>query len=88
MNLITTTQLRTKTKNLVDSLLNGNEITVVHRSRVIGKFIPQTGEEPKRFDAKKMAEIVKKLNLKPLSEKKQRENYDKHLREKYGKGLS
>lgn len=87
MNLITTTELRTKTKSLVESLLNGEEIKVVHRSKIIGTFKPETAEAPKTFDVKKFKRIAEKLNLPHLTNKQIDARYREAMIKKHGKGL-
>lgn len=87
MKRITTTQLRTKSKQLVMALHDGEAVELVHRSNVIGTIQP-IDPPLKIFNAKKVEKIVNELNL-PYIPKKERENiYRKHLEEKYGKGIS
>lgn len=86
MRYITTTDLRTKSSQLVNILKKGGSVSLIHRSKVIGKIQPE--QEPKPFDAKKFKKLVKGLNL-PKTTYAQREKiYRKHLMEKYGQGLS
>lgn len=88
MNLITTTELRTKTKMLIESLLSGEEIFLIHRSKIIGTFKPEVAKHAKVFDAKKFESIVKKLNLPRLSHKARELRYREAMDQKHGKGLS
>ena len=88
MNLITTTELRTKTKKLVESLLSGEEIKLVHRSKIIGTFRPEKANTAKIFNAKRFSSIVRKLNLPRLTEKEREKNYQDAMRKKHGKGIS
>ncbi len=86
MQYITTTDLRTKSSQLVDTLKKGTSVSLIHRSKVIGKIQPE--QESKPFDAKKFKKLVNSLNL-PKTTYAQREKiYRKHLMEKYGQGLS
>lgn len=86
MQYITTTDLRTKSSQLVSTLKKGGSVSLIHRSKVIGKIQPD--QEPKPFDAKKFKKLVNSLNL-PKTTYAQREKiYRKHLMEKYGQGLS
>lgn len=87
MQLISTTQLRTKSSQLIKTLEDGKTIDLIHRSRVIGRISP-TLAEPKPFDAKKFLKLSKKLNLPVLSYKEREGRYRKHLIEKYGQGIS
>lgn len=86
MQYITTTDLRTKSSQLVNILKNGGSVSLIHHSKVIGKIQPD--QEPKPFDAKKFKKLVNGLNL-PKTTYTQREKiYRKHLMEKYGPNLS
>jgi len=87
MQVITTTQLRTKSKELVKALQEGYSVDLIHRSRIIGEIKPKI-YDPKPFDPDRVAEIAKKLNLPGLSYKEQERRYRAHLMKKYGKGLS
>lgn len=87
MNYITTTDLRTKSSQLVADLKNGTKISLIHRSKVIG-IIEPVQEPLKTFDAVKFKRIAKDINL-PHTTYAQREKiYKTHLAEKYGKGIS
>jgi len=87
MKFVTTTDLRTKSSNLVDSLKRGESVSLIHRSKIVGVIKPAK-EEPKKFDAKRFARLVTALNL-PLTTYAEREKrYREHLMKKYGKGIS
>ena len=87
MQYITTTELRTMSKKLLELLRNGNSVDLVHRSKIVGEIKPKT-YDPKPFDPDKVAEIAKKLNLPKLSYAQRERRYRTHLMKKYGKGLS
>lgn len=87
MQVISTTQLRTKSKELVKALQEGRSVDLIHRSKVVGEIKPKI-YEPKPFDPDKVAEIAKKLNLPKLSYKERERRYRAHLMKKYGQGLS
>jgi antitoxin (DNA-binding transcriptional repressor) of toxin-antitoxin stability system len=87
MNYITTTQLRTKTPELINTLLSGGSINLVHRSKIVGEIIPKKSE-PKIFNAARFEKIVKQLKFKPLTRKEAENNYRDHIINKYGQGLS
>lgn len=87
MQTITMTELRTKPKQLLSAIREGKSVDLIHRSQVVGEIRPKIAK-PKKFDPVKMAEIVSRLNLKPLSYKGRERRYRKHLMKKYGKGLS
>ena len=85
MQVITTTELRTKSSELVETLTRGQTVTLIHRSKVIGKVEP--AYEPKPFDAKKFDLSLKSFTL-PKTTSAQREKiYRSHLLKKYGKGI-
>jgi antitoxin (DNA-binding transcriptional repressor) of toxin-antitoxin stability system len=86
MNIITTTELRTKTTKLVEALLRGRSVNLVHRSRIIGKIKP-IDEPIKKFDAKKFKKIVEKLNLPHLTNKEIERRYRKAMVKKHGEYL-
>lgn len=86
MQYITTTQLRTKSSELVDLLLAGGGVNLIHRSKIIGEIKPKISG--KFFNAKRMAEIVKKLNLKPLNPNEIEERYRDYMMKRHGKGVS
>lgn len=90
MNYITTTQLRTKSKDLVNSLLNGKEVDLIHRSQIVGTIKPKK-KEPKplsKEDIESTVKMAKSLNLPKLSDKEIEGRYRKHLLKKHGKDLS
>ncbi len=89
MNYITTTDLRTRSSKLVEFLKQGQSVSLVHRSRVIGEIKPK--KEPKPLteeDIKQLKKLASELNLPKLSYKKREVRYRKHLMEKYGKSFS
>lgn len=89
MNYITTTELRTESKNLIAALLAGKNVNLVHRSQIVGVITPKQPE--KVFSRESMIKIQKAaeaLNLPALSYKERERRYRKHLMEKYGKHLS
>ncbi|OGH47433.1 MAG: hypothetical protein A3A51_01805 [Candidatus Levybacteria bacterium RIFCSPLOWO2_01_FULL_39_10] len=86
MEYITTTNLRTKTSQLVNELKKGGKVSLIHRSKIIGVIKPV--EEPKIFDAEKFNKIIKKLNLPPTTYAQREKIYRSHLMKKYGKGIS
>lgn len=87
MEYITTTNLRTKSKQLVDALKKGAIISLIHRSKVIGKIQPFK-EAGKLFDAAEFKRFVKDLKLPKTTPSQRDKIYRKHLLRKYGKGIS
>lgn len=86
MQYITTTDLRTKSSQLVNILKNGSSVSLIHRSKVIGKIEP--AQEVKPFDAEKFKKLVNNLHLPKTTHAQREKIYRKHLMEKYGQGLS
>lgn len=88
MQYITTTQLRTKSSQLVKALENGEHVELIHRSKVIGEIKPRYDKKPlTKEDIKKLKKLANKLNLPKLNYKEREKIYRKHLEEKYGKDL-
>lgn len=89
MQVITTTELRTKSKELVKTLQEGRSVDLIHRSRVVGRVKPLMEAKPLTGkDIEKIKDLARKLNLPKLSYKERERRYRKHLMEKYGQGLS
>ena len=85
MNYISTTDLRTKSSEIINSLKSGESLYLVHRSKVVGEIKPAVDKpKPKRFDAKKFLEAAKKLNFPKLSRKERERNYREHMMKRYG----
>ena len=86
---ITTTELRTETAKLVDILNRGEQITLVHRSKIIGNIKPVEKVAEKIFDLEGFRKALSQIKFaKKLSYKQRDRLYRRHLMEKYGKGLS
>lgn len=86
MDTITTTNLRTQSSALVNTLKKGGVVSLIHRSKVIGEIKPKKAAKP--FNANTFKKLVTNLNL-PKTTYKQREKiYRKHLMKKYGKNIS
>ncbi len=87
MQYITTTELRTKSKKLIELLQEGHSVELIHRSKVVGEIRPKI-YDPKPFNPDEFIKLAKKLNLPKLSYKERERRYRAHLMKKYGKGLS
>lgn len=89
MDYITTTDLRTKSSELVYMLKNGLSVSLMHRSKIIGEIKPKKSAKIfTKESAQKLKNLADKLNLPTLSHQERERRYGKHLMEKYGKGLS
>lgn len=87
MHVITTTQLRTKSKDLVKALHEGRSVDLIHRSKVVGEIKPKI-YDPKPFNPDKFLKIVKKLNFERRTPRQIDARYRKAMEEKHGKGIS
>lgn len=89
MNYITTTELRTKSSALVQKLLSGEEVTLIHRSKIIGEIVPKEVELKKPIDPKKFASALKNLEpKKKVSYKQLMKNYEHYMMYRHGPNLS
>ena len=87
MNYITTTNLRTQTSELIDTLEKMGKVTLIHRSKIVGIIQPFSGaEEP--FDVEAFKNLVKDLNLPKTTYGERKRIYRNHLLKKYGQDLS
>lgn len=86
MQYITTTELRTKSKQLVEILQEGRSVDLIHRSKVVGEIKPKI-YDPKPFDASSFRHLVEKLNLPKTTSAERKRRYRAHLIKKYGKNL-
>ena len=87
MQVITTTELRTKSKELVQVLLEGHSVDLIHRSRVVGEIKPKV-YDPKPFDSAKFLKAVRKINFPKLTPRQVEARYRAAMVEKHGQGLS
>jgi hypothetical protein len=87
MDYITTTNLRTKSTELIDTLKKGGKVTLIHRSKVVGIIKPAI-PEGKPFDVEKLKKLTKRLNLPKTSYEEREKRYRAHSEKKYGKGVS
>jgi len=88
MNYISVTELRTKSTELVDSLLAGRSVDLLYRSRVVGKVMPIVLEE-KTEKKYLFSQLVRDLAPKKKINREEREAiYRNHLVKKYGGSIS
>lgn len=90
MEYITTTHLRTRSSQLVATLQKGGSVSLIHRSKVIGKIEPaQKSPIITITDIKAFEKALAGIKPKKLIPKKDRDKvYRQHLMEKYGKNIS
>lgn len=87
---MTTTELRTRSAELVRLLGTGASINLIHRSRIIAEIEPRKSIV-KPLTAEDIATIKKmagELNLPKLSYKEREKRYRRHLTQRYGQSLS
>lgn len=86
MNLITTTELRRKTSFLVNTLQKGEEVSLLHRSKIIGKIKPLVLQiDPLNSDKiQRLRKVLSILNLPKTTLRKRENNYRLHFVNKYG----
>jgi antitoxin (DNA-binding transcriptional repressor) of toxin-antitoxin stability system len=88
MQYITTTDLRTQSSQLVQTLLQGNAVSLIHRSQIVGQIAP-VAKQKKQFDIKKLREYMTMAEQKDsLSDQEREKHYRDNLMQKYGKTLS
>lgn len=84
MNYITTTDLRTKSGELIEALLLGKEIELLHRSRKLGRLKLIKEVQLKVFNSKEAFKVIKKLNLPKLSIEERDRRYREAMMKKHG----
>jgi len=88
MNYITTTELRTESKNLIEALMMGKSVKLIHRSKVVGQINPD--EEIKKLNNKDLENIqtaAGKLNLPKMPYSQREKKFRDGLIKKYGQHL-
>lgn len=90
MNLITTTELRTKVPLILNLLSRGESLDLIHRSKLVGEIKPKkyAGKVLTTAGIERIIALAKKMHLPKLTEKQMERNYRAHIMKKYGKGLS
>ena len=88
MQYITTTGLRTKSAQLVQSLKRGTTFSLIYRSKVIGLIQPSQLAPISLLDIKSFATFLKTIRpgKAPLIKHKEA-NYKRHLKQRYGQDL-
>lgn len=90
MQTITSTELRTRSKELINTLLSGKSVGLIHRSKFIGEVSLKKNEEkimtPEKI--KKLKQLARQMDLPKLSRKQMEKNYREHIMKKYGQNLS
>lgn len=87
MDVITSTELRTKTPQVIQTLLHGGVINIVHRSKIVGEIRPKFSQE-KVLSARTLQRKIDALALPRLTHKEIDRRYRAAMMKKHGKGLS
>jgi len=87
MNYITTTQLRTKTTDLIDALMAGRSVQLIHRSQILATINPPENKLAQPFDADEYLNLTKNFKISKLSDTQRKKNYNEYLMKKYGNYL-
>lgn len=89
INYVTTTELREQSSRIVAKLISGEDITLIHRSKMIGVIKPLIPNTKGMDNIKEFKKAL--LALKPktviLGEKREK-IYSDYLKKRYGKSLS
>ena len=89
MQILTATDLRTKTSELINSLLKGEDFTLIHRSRVVGKITPKKAVIKKPINGKIFANTLKSLEPKQkMTYKQLMKHYDQYMIHRHGSRIS
>lgn len=88
MQYITTTELRTKSSDLINALLAGYSVKLIHRSKPIAKIEPAPQLLTRPSNVALFEKAIRSFKLPRLSLRQARTRYSSHLRRKYGQRLS
>lgn len=89
MNYISTTELRTKSVELIQQLKEGKSVTLIHRSEVVATIVPEVSEDSELKRKKAALRFLEIAGSMPrISPEKSDEIYRKHMEGKYGKNIS
>ncbi len=87
MQLITTTELRTRSKELVATLLSGRSVDLIHHSRIVGKVRPVINKKLKTIDGRSLQNKLNKLPFSRLTPKEIDRRYRIAMMKKHGPGV-
>ena len=86
MEYLTTTNLRTKTSQLVKALEKGESVSLIHRSKVVGVINSVQLKEAPPIKVEEFRKFLESIRPKKIILRDEREKiYKAHLEEKYGK---
>lgn len=88
MQCITTTELRTKSTEMIKQLQQGSVISLIHRSKIVATVVPSQPQEPKVVTAKALRTFNKKFGFSTNTTAAQRkQRYAEHLEKRYRKSV-
>lgn len=86
---ITTTQLREQSSKVVSRLFLGEDITLVHRSKIIGVIKPLTFSSKSIENLNDFQSTLSALKPKTvIPYEKRKKIYTRYLKKRYGQGVS
>jgi hypothetical protein len=88
MQFITSTELRTKSTELIDVLASGKKVSLLHRSRLVGVIEPVKSQPAKAFDASVVRKKLSKISKSKITAEEIERRYHNYLVQRYGKHLS
>ena len=94
MDYITSTELRTKTSELIKALSSGKTVKLLHRSKKVAILLGSNPaneskvEEPKPFNPELFLEDSKDLDFGPMSIEEIDHHYRQAMEKKHGKRVS
>lgn len=86
---ISTTELREQSSKVVSKLRRGEDMMLIHRSKIIGVIKPllsQTESIDDLSEFKKVLSVLKPIKVIPYHNR--REKYRKYLQRRYGQDIS
>lgn len=87
MNMVTSTELRTKMPEVIQALLAGESIDLIHRSQVVGAITPKT-RQTKTISARELQKKIDALGFPPMTDREIDRRYRAAMMKKHGQGLS
>lgn len=87
MQLISTTELRTKSRELISTLLSGRSVDLIHHSRIVGKVKPVIKKQLKTIDSRSLQKKLDKLPFPYLTPKEIDRRYRIAMMKKHGQGI-
>lgn len=87
MNLITTTELRTKIPEVITMLLAGRSVDIVHRSQIVGAITPKISQT-KTISSRILQKKIDALDFPPITDNEIDRRYRAAMKKKHGQGLS